>query len=311
MQKQEYQIKDYRAVFSCSSEEPGAVLLEVRGRGSSLELPDVVIIEGKEYPLRVIGKKAVLGKVGLRQISLPGTVNRIEDWAFAQCENLEQVTIRKASGAQGVTREFGTGVFAEDIRLHRVFLEPESREGAELHQAVLLALALREMSAEDFLRDEEIGGLHWYQKWDQRLLHFLEEADAEGYTDMVLCGEEDIRQDMTGYMAQQCRKKAELCMVRLLHTTGLEPTVRQRLVDYVLQHSKGCESEAAWEVLLEQHGDEMEYYQLLLDIGGIHMGNVDAMMLDLKEWHPEAKAFLIRYQQEQLAGQDVFARFTL
>ena len=98
------------------------------------------------------------------------------------------------------------------------------------------------------------------------------------------------------------QKKPQLCgLWWIIQFTSVEnPT-----------HTKGSETEEAWEVIVLEHGEDMACYQLLADIGGIHADNIDAMVQDLDAAHAEAKAFLIRYKQEHFAVNDIFGQFSL
>ena len=35
---------------------------------------------------------------------------------------------------------------------------------------------------------------------------------------------------------------------------------KEELIAYLKAHTKGCETEEAWEVVLEEHGNEKSYY---------------------------------------------------
>lgn len=312
MKQFEYRINEYQVTCGFTEDEQGIVICSVRGTGSAIEFPE--IIEGTNLSVKVVGKKAFLGLRSLRSVILPDSITEIGDWAFAQCEQLQTVflgnpgkdgDLLKNREANPVT--LGVGVFEDCKKLQEIYVGRNSSKDL----AVLLGATVRLLSAEDLLRDGELGTEHWYQKWDQRLSAYLQEENTEGYTNVVLCGEEGLRKSQGEYVEEKQRKKAFLCMLRLLHPEQLGDKGRETYVEYLLCHTKGCSNEAAWEVLLREHGDELSYYELLMDIGAINEKNVDAMMLDLKDQHAEAKAFLIRYKQECTAGADVFAMFEL
>ena len=84
-------------------------------------------------------------------------------------------------------------------------------------------------------------------------------------------------------------------MLRLLYDEELREPLRERLTDYVRQHSVGRESEAAWSFILDKHGDDIAYYELMTRLGGIDENNLEKALGSLSDRHAEAKAFLINH----------------
>ena len=85
----------------------------------------------------------------------------------------------------------------------------------------------------------------------------MERADAEGFSKMLLCGEEDYgsrENNLDYYTEQRRREKVRLAMLRLMHDYGLEQSVREKLEQYLLSHIRGCETEETWRVVLEEYG---------------------------------------------------------
>ena len=77
-----------------------------------------------------------------------------------------------------------------------------------------------------------------------------------------------------------------------------------KLEEYLKQYAKGCEQEETWKVVLEEHGEEQTYYQLLTKLGCVTRDNITDMLADMGENYPEMKAFLMRYQSESLGISD-------
>jgi hypothetical protein len=289
------------------NEELGGIeIVSFRGNGARLELPERIEHEGREWILRGIGKKVFLGCRGLRCVVLPGSVCSIGDWAFSQCGQLEGIVVG-SSIEKPVRINFGNGVFTDCPNIKYIALGVEEKSDL----AVLLAATVNLLSSEDLLKDGEPGSEHWFQKWDQRLLALLREDDQEGYLNLVLCGEEDIQRNVPEFQADKRRRKAGLCMLRLLHPHLLQKEMEQTYREYLLAHTKGCQTEEAWEVLVAEHGGDLAYYELLADVGGISQNNIEDMIEDLDAGHAEAKAYLIRYKQEHFAVEDVFDMFKL
>ena len=67
----------------------------------------------------------------------------------------------------------------------------------------------------------------------------------------------------------------------------------------------------AWLVLREEKGHCKEYYELYERLGGITADNYEATISDLKDKHPEMKAYFIRKHTEQVCEQDAFDAFSL
>ena len=257
----------------------------------------------RRIPVVAVEKKAFLSQKKLRGISLPDSVAEIGEWAFAYCSNLEYVRLPKRKLV------LGKGIFQECRNLER--LETELKTERETQIAYLLAASAVLLDAEYLLTPEEAGGKEWLAKWDARMLELLHEDDLEGYTKMILCGEEDLDLDQDTFQKEKRRSKVRLCFLRLMRPIGLEGHIGEELKDYLLSHTKGCETEESWEVLLKEHGDEKEYYEFFCGLGCMTPENKGSMLEDMGEFHAEMKAFLLQYGQEENAGQDVFAGFEL
>ena len=64
-------------------------------------------------------------------------------------------------------------------------------------------------------------------------------------------------------------------------------------------------------MVLQQHGDEREYYELLTEIDCVTMQNLPDMLLDMKDRHAEMKAFLLKYRDGQSTADDFFDGLSL
>lgn len=301
----------YTLEICAHMETQTASVLAYEGGGSRLFIPDAVTVGEKRYPVTAIEKKAFLSNKGLREVSLPVTVTHIGDWAFAQCENLLYFVIRGQEGSTpaGIAQElcFGRGVFDSCHRMENICLGYEEKEDL----SALLAAIIYRMPAEYLLKDKDLGTCAWYAKWDQCLSTFLNEPDEDGYTDLVLCGEEDIFYNEPDFAMNKRRKKAALCLLRMRYDKGITEEMKSKFCAYLLSHTKGCPTEEAWEVLLSEFGEMVEYYKLFARLGGIHQDNIDDMLTDMGERFAEAKAFLLNYKQENFSGGDFFSQFQL
>lgn len=268
--------------------EDHAVLSEYRGKDIELTIP--VNIEGE--PVTTIGKKAFLGAKSLRELNLPECIDIIQDWAFASCSNLEIITFPRK------TLTIGQGILKDCFRLEQIVAVDEDA-GMEDGVFYLLAAAMNKLEAFYLFDLTAAGSTAWLEKWDARMLLLLGQKDEEGFSKMLLCGEEDYgskENHLDYYVEQRRRFKVRLAMLRLMHDIGLQSSVRETLTAYLQAHKKGENSEETWKVVLEEHGDDRRYYQFLLDYGCINEENFDAVLEDMGELHTEMKAFLMNWR---------------
>ena len=280
--------------------EGTAVVAAYSGRDAEIVIPEQV--EG--FPVVWIGKKAFLSNKTLRKIVLPETLAGIGDWAFAHCGKLEKVTLPYRR------LEIGQGVFRECPALSQI----ADREGTQEDVSFLLAATVGLLDAVYLFDLENAGSENWLAGFDARVKTRMALADNDGFSKMLLCGEEDCGSrdtDIGYYMEQKRREKVRLAMLRLFHDQGLKEDFREELEAYLLSHVKGCESEETWRVILEEHGDERQFYELLTQLGGVTEENFQGMMEDMGERHAEMKAYLMRYYDGQRKTEDAFAAFAL
>lgn len=276
-----------------------------RGRDTVFTIP--AQIEG--YPVTGIGKKAFLGNKSVKKIVLPDTIRQIGDWAFACCAKLTKLTLpyRKL--------ELGQGIFRDCFSLVQMMDGDAAGQDKKMTDvSYLMAEAVRALDAFYLFDLEAAGSEEWFVRWDVRLRAVMETPDAEGFSKMLLCGEEDYgsrENNLDHYTGQQRRKKVRLAVCRLMHDYGLEPTVRETLERYLLSHVKGCETEETWKVVLEEYGDDLRYYQFLTELGGVTRENFQSMMEDMGQAHTEMKAYLMRYHDSLRKTEDAFAAFVL
>lgn len=269
-----------------------------QGLGSEVQIPQYI----DELPVLSIAKKAFLSKKNLRKILLPDTVEEIGDWAFAYCDSLEQVDL------PGGAVQFGRAVFLDCGKLKLL----EIRGKNQLQTAPLLAAAVTIMQASYLLDLEEVGSSEWFAKWDARMLEILNRPDAEGFSRQVLCGEEDYGStDRDAYMNGRRKGKVRLLLLRLLNAEKMTGDLQDIAVEYLREHTKGCVSEEAWQVILEEHGNDREYYQLFAETECLNTGNFDAVIGDIGEEYPEMKAYFMKYKQERIGYTDFFEELEL
>ena len=285
--------------------ENGVHITGYQGKDSEIAVPDM--IDG--CPVTCIGKKAFLSNKLLKQITLPESVVRIEDWAFAFCARLNKIVVPYHG------MEIGQGIFKECHVLEQIIDEhKDEKDPGTIDVSFLLAAVMSRLNAFYLFDFENAGTPQWLAQWDARMQSIMQEDDAEGFSRMLLCGEEDygsMENNLDYYMEQRRREKVRLAMLRLMHDHELEQSLRTQLTGYLLDHVKGQRTEETWLVVLEEHGDDLRYYQFLTQLGGVSPDNFQAMMDDLGEAHTEMKAYLMSYHNENHTKEDVFAEFEL
>lgn len=285
--------------------------------GSDLEVSVPAELDG--LPVTVIAKKTFLSRKQLKRVFLPPSLEEIGDFAFTFCSNLESVWIPRN------TCKVGSRIFMECKGIRKLYLydcaeyqkenieaplrkttDPEAEQ-----KASLLAAAALLLDAEYLFRPLDAGTAEWISQWDSRMEQFMKTEDQEGYTRMILCGEEDVGSSLDLYLNKRRREKVRLAMIRLMNPLGLRPELEQEWKNYLADHTKGCTSEETWEVLLEEHSHEQEYFRLFAETGCLTEENFDAILRDMKDEHAEMKSFFIRYREEEMAPVDFFASLSL
>ncbi|MCM1026759.1 MAG: leucine-rich repeat domain-containing protein [Roseburia sp.] len=291
-------------------------ITDFQGLTAEVVIPDR--IEG--YPVREVGKKAFLSKKRLRRVTLPRGVREVGDWAFAYCDSLREVSLPRKE------IRFGRAVFLECGSLRRISAR-EAEEASRLRpprtgageageqsrfQPELLAAAVGSLGAYYLLDIPAVGSGEWLEKWDAGLASRLRASDQEGYSRQVLCGEEDYGStDLAAYTGSRRREKVRLTLLRLLFPRGLSETFRSELERYLLEHTKGEETDETWRVILEEHGEDRAYYQLFAELGCLNGENLGDILGDIGERYPEMKAFFLRERERKQEGGDFFAGLEL
>ncbi|MBQ2803980.1 MAG: leucine-rich repeat protein [Lachnospiraceae bacterium] len=271
-------------------------ITRVQGFVSQVQIPEVI----EELPVKILARKAFLSHKQIRRVSLPDTLTEIGDWCFAYCNQLEQVVFPKRE----IT--FGKAVFLECDRLSKLVIEGED-EGV----AALLAAATQ-IDAYYLLNVMEAGTEEWLTKWDARMLDVLHRPDQEGFSRQVLCGEEDYGStDLNAFMESRRRDKVRLLLLRRLYNRGLAEGVRIEIEQYLQEHTKGCESEETWQVLLQEHGNDSRYYQLFTELSCVTEDNFGDILKDMGEDYPEMKAYFMKYKDAQIGYFDFFGELEL
>ena len=217
------------------------------GRADELKIPAFIA----EKAVNKIGKKAFLSRKSLLKVILPETIEIMEEWAFAYCSSLQSVLLPKKK------MEFGKGVFFHCDSLQEIRAVKNEENAVEsggniwaiqeadventqkhLHPWKLLGVVPVLMDAEYLLTPWEAEEAHWIEKWDARMLNILNSEDGEGYSKVVLCGEEDLSASFEEFVEKKRQMKAQLAFIRLMNPYCLKEEIEQQLLDYVRTHTK-------------------------------------------------------------------------
>lgn len=277
------------------------IITRCSGLGAEAEVPELI----ENLPVTVIGKKAFLSKKNLRKITLPETIEEIGDWAFSYCDSLKEIFLPDRELKCGRT------VFMGCPRLEKI-----NFPGADKDIPFLLAAAVSNFEAYYLLNVKDAAGAsehsEWLEKWDARLAAILRAPDGEGYSRQVLCGEEDYGStDYESFLNGKRKNKVRLAFLRLLHPIKLEEGLRAEMENYLREHTKGCSSEEAWQVVLAEHGYDRAYYSLFAELSCITEENFQGIIEDIGEDKTEMKAYFMRWKEEQMGYSDFFDSLAL
>lgn len=294
------------------TEADSVKITDYHGRDTGLEIPAYL----ENRPVTVIGKKAFLGQKRLMRIFLPETVTYMEDWAFAHCESLCEISLYP------VGIGLGKGVFAGCKKLAKTnflrqpnHVEDVPKQDREELMRSISGLFLSTVSVLDapYLFEPALAGEgEWFKKYDARVTALLLQDDMEGYSQMISCGEEDCGGTTAEhFVVEKHKNKIRMLLVRLLYDYGLDSGKRNDFEAYLREHMPPCKEKETWQIVKEEHGGEKAYFELLCQRGFVTEENADELIRDLGAQNPEMKAYLMRYKQTCLKEQDFFAGLVL
>lgn len=288
-------------------EKNGICIKRYRGIGQKAVVP--TSIDGS--PVTAIARKAFLSRKTLREIILPETIEEIGDWAFAHAEELRRITVPRRELTRGKELFLGCKRLKE-IRL----LGTEEEQLFDERDGIGRMLALGMTVFHDYFlfTPTEVRTDAWIARWDEQMLKLIQLDDLDGFEELWTCGEEDYEgkdYDIASYPVEKRKMKLRVVYFRLLHQYKLAESVKRCLQKYLADHTKGTKEPEAWEVLLEEHGEDIAYYQAFTEAGCVNEENFDGLLLDMQETNAQMKAYMLKYKSEHLTKKDAFASFEL
>lgn len=286
-----------------------AIITAYEGREREVVLPEQI----ENYPVTKIAKKAFMGNRYLKGIVFPKSLHTIEDWAFAHCEKFQIISLYYKE------YKLGRGVFLECNKLAKAnLLDGDSVITNQITEQQLesllgiLILTVTSLDAYYLFSPTQILSAGWQELVDARVTSILNSDDMDGYSLVVSCGEEDYSStNMEAFLSEKCKRKVRLLLQRLLFDFGLKKEQRDVFITYLKEHMPPSEGAETWEIVLNEHIDEKEYFELLCDIGCVTQDNIEQLIMELGTKNPEMKAYLIRYKEENFETKDFFAAFEL
>lgn len=285
----------------------GIAVRRYRGIGTKAIVPEQI----DDLPVVSIERKAFLSCKTLREIVLPDSVNEIGDWAFAHAEALCFITIP----SHAITR--GKELFLGCKRLREIILSGTGeKQRLDKNQGIgrMLAAAVTVLHDYFLLDPTAVKSDAWIKRWDEQLLKLVRLDDLDGFEELWTCGEEDYEgkdYDIKSYPVEKRKVKLRMVYFRLLHPLGIADAVKAELQQYLHDHTKGTAEPEAWDIIIEEHPQELSYYQVFTESGCVNEENFDGLIADMQKVNAEIKAYLLRYKEENFAGKDAFSAFEL
>lgn len=262
-----------------------------RGKDVAVTVPELI----EDCPVVCIGKKAFLSAKTLSRIVIPQSVLKIGDWAFASCSRLTELVLPRKS------LEIGNGVFRECVMLEKIVLTDDDGSQDDSDICYLLAAAVSRLDAQYLFDTVNAGSLEWIEHFDSTTLQMLMKEDSDGFSKMLLCGEEDYVGDDSNfdtYCLMRQKDKVRMLLLRLLHSEGISSDIKERFVTYIRDNMDSV----TWKVVVEEHGDEREYFDLLLDCDCINQDNVSRLIESMGERNTGMKGYLMKVKTERMFG---------
>lgn len=262
-----------------------------RGKDVAVTVPELI----EDCPVVCIGKKAFLSAKTLSRIVIPQSVRKIGDWAFASCSRLTELVLPRKS------LEIGNGVFKDCVMLEKIVLMDDDGSQADSDTCYLLAAAVSRLDAQYLFDTVNAGSPEWIEHFDSTTLQMLMKDDSDGFSKMLLCGEEDYVGDDSNfdtYCLMRQKDKVRMLLLRLLHSEGISSDIRERFVAYIRENMDSV----TWKVVVEEHGDEREYFDLLLDYDCINKDNVSRLIESMGERNTGMKGYLMKVKTERMSG---------
>lgn len=275
----------------------GISITRYRGIATIVSIPEVI----EEKPVIALEKKAFLSCKTVKEITLPKTIEEIGDWAFAHAEQLRTIMIPNRVLMRGKE------LFLGCVRLKEIVVDTRT-DMRELGLGRMMSIAVTVLHDYVLLDPLDMGSDEWIKRWDSKLLDLVGLDDLDGFEELWTCGEEDYEgkdYDIKSYPVEKRKMKLRIVYFRLLHPYKLLPQIEEELKTYLKTAPE------SWEIIQEEHPDDLEYYKLFANAGCITEENFDRLLADLVNGSAEVKAYMLKYKDEHFEKKDAFSAFAL
>ena len=270
-------------------------------------------ISGK--PVTVIGAKAFLSCRQVERLTLPDTLEQIEDWAFAHMKGLKDIIFP----AKEIL--FGKKVFLGCDGLQRVILTRAGEvlqgqyEGMSFFLASVFRLGMDNIqkSLSDLkLAGDTEGQWQWLARYDEAVETYLKRADDYDFEPAFIgwFDVEDVDDQKAGYMTEQKKKKIALAFQRLIYSERISEQTEKILEEYLVREVP----EQVLELMRDTesgYGRHVKYFRIWRQIGGFELYSPKFLLDELRDADPEVKSFLLECELEEAAGSDFFGSLKL
>lgn len=270
----------------------------------------IVVIPSQKDQLKVTGidAKAFLSCKSVSELILPETITEIGHWAFAHMKNLKKLTLPAKA------MDFGNDVFLDCEQLTQIIPVPDlsGNEGTSFFLASAVTFLNNISLCRPELAGSETEHKHWMADYDSALVEFITGSDEMGF-EPVFFGwfdVDDIDVQKQRFLAKRWREKTLVAFQRLLYPKYLDNNTKNVLYQYLMNHmpqgSLAHEHTVPFTFVCEECGNDIRYIRLVADMGYITNETFPLLMEGLRNAGAEVVAFLLRYQQMELAGGDFF-----
>lgn len=292
--------------ISYNHKKDNSIMIEkYSGTAQSLSIPCSI----DNAPVTEIGRKAFLSCKTLKEIVVPSTVTQIGDWAFAHAEALKSISL------PAYLKTHGKELFLGCKRLKEISFDiSEVEHYQELGIWRMLAMGVTVLHDYFLFSPSEVGTDAWVERWDEKLIKLIRLDDLDGFEELWTCGEEDYEgkdYDIKSYPVEKRKMKLRIVYFRLIHPYKISETVQGELKQYLKDHTKGTDTPEAWDIIIEEHKDDIDYYKLFAAAGCVNEENFDTLLADMENVNAEIKAYLLRYKSENFEQKDAFSAFEL
>ncbi len=274
---------------------------------------------------KIIKKKEYLGRNDLTEVIVPYGVEEIENWAFAQCKNLNRIAIPKT------VKKMAKDIFLDSDNLTQIYFFDgkiadrenmfESFSVGKACIAGMTAIAFVLFDDNELKNIDSIGTKAWFDRWDKNCLSYINQEDGKDFSPFLSGGEEDYvdKENNYEYFCHKKRvKNVNIIFNRLIGNRyyPLEEENKNAFVKYLENHIYVDESQEkeysgeACKILVETKYDANEVFEIYDENNLITDANIDMIIKNVPDENIELKALLLRKKNSE-KKEDVWDRFSL